>query len=104
MKKVLLIASIMVMTASCICNAAPQGEFISKTLFKDAEGGYHYVQSAEAKSIMKTQDISKGGIWIVPEPSKMGFLPRPPHEVMDMTEEEWMQMMRGSDGQETNAE
>lgn len=43
MKKVLLMASIMVMVAGCICNAAPKGEFLSKTLFKDAYGGYHYV-------------------------------------------------------------
>lgn len=104
MKKVLLLASLMVMAISAISYAAPvQGQYISKTLFKDANGGYHYVQSAEAKSIMKAEDICKDGLWIVPEPGKMGFATRPPHEIMEMTEEEWNQLMN-SGGDDQDAE
>ena len=101
MKKVLLLASLMVMAISAVSYAAPvNGEYITKTLFKDVNGNYHYVPSAEAKSIMKASDISKDGTWIVPNPGKMGFATRPVHEVMDMTEEEfdeWMRVGQGGD-------
>lgn len=105
MKKVLLLASLMVMAISAVSYAAPvQGQYITKNLFKDVNGGYHYVPSEAAKSIMKSADITKDGTWIVPEPGKMGFVPRAPHEVMEMTEEEWVQMMGGGDDHDTDAE
>lgn len=95
MKKALLLATMLVMAFCTISHAAPaDGRFISKTLYKDAHGGYHYVQSEEAKSIMNPEDLYADDVWIVPC-----------HVVMNMTEEEFEEFCRqGNGGDQETAE
>lgn len=88
MKKIIMLAAMLVMAISAVSYAAPiEGHYVTKNLFKDTTGAYHYVPSEEAKTIMKAEDMYKDDLWLVPC-----------HVVMNMTEEEYEEFMRQGNG------